>query len=274
MQEAAIVVPEWSLDEIPLAAVDRERARTAEDLFYLVTAASFIESGAELYTDNLACYYGEDAEVIAWLRDHWKVEEMRHGRALRAYVRHVWPEFDWDRAYTSFLADYSQQCTVDQFEPTRGLEMVARCVVETGTATFYQALASRAVEPVLAGIAARIRADEIGHYRHFYRYFRKYSRSEPPGRLHIMAALARRMLEARRGDGDCALRHAFIVRRPEAGGNAAEFKILSRRLSRQLRAHYPIRMAVKMLIKPLDLPASLARALQGPVAQALAWVLR
>lgn len=183
MQKPANTASTWSLDRTPLESIDLQRVHAREDLFYLVTAASFIESGSDLYTRNLIHYCAGEAELVGWLQDRWEQEEMRHGRALHAYVRHVWPEFDWDRAYAAFFEDYSRQCTLDEFESTPGLEMVARCVIETGTATFYQALAEQArAEPVLSGIATRIRADEIDHYKHFYHYFRNYRAGQAMGR--------------------------------------------------------------------------------------------
>lgn len=265
--------PQWNLDRIPFDQIDLALVREREDLFYLVTAASFVEIAADLYTDNLIRYFNGDDDVVDWLEHHWKPEEVRHGKALRAYVCHVWPEFDWDRAYSAFFAQYAPLCTVDAFERTRSLEMVARCVVETGTATFYQALADQTEEPVLAGIASRIRSDEISHYKHFYRYFCTYSASEQPGRWRVLAALRRRIVEARNDDADCALWHAFAVRQPADSADKAAFKALSTSLARQIRRHYPLDMATKMLLKPLHLPAVLAHALQGPVARTMAKLL-
>lgn len=89
----------WTIDDIDLSRIDRERVRQDEDLFYLVACASFVESGSDLYTHNLVEFYKGDAEVETWLREQWEPEELQHGAALRAYVEHVWPEFDWPRAY-------------------------------------------------------------------------------------------------------------------------------------------------------------------------------
>ncbi len=267
MHEFTRTAADWTLDQIPFQDIDRSNTRGREDLFYVVAAASFVEIAADLYTDNLIQYFDGDDEVIDWLENRWKPEEVRHGHVLRAYIGHVWPEFDWRQAYSAFYADYAPRCTMDEFEKSRCLEMAARCVVETGTATFYQALSQQTTEPVLAGIAARIRADEIGHYKYFYRYFRRYNASEAPGRLRIMGAIKRRMLEARNDDAECALWHAFIVRRPEATPDKAAFRALRAQLGRQVRRHYPVSMATKMLLKPLDLPEPVMRLLQGPVAR-------
>ncbi|NYT61130.1 ferritin-like domain-containing protein [Alcaligenaceae bacterium] len=255
----------WTLDQVPFADVDSAQVRAQEDLFYLIAAASFVEIAADLYTDNLIRYFDGDDEIGAWLESAWRPEEVRHGHVLRDYLCHVWPEFDWQQAYSAFYADYSKLCTVEQFEASRSLEMVARCMVETGTATFYQALAALATEPVLAGIATRIRADEIGHYKYFYRFFLVYNAKEAPGRLRILGAIKRRMLEARNDDAKCALWHAFIVR--EAAPNKSKFNLLRAQLGQKVRRHYPLPMATKMLLKPLDLPDSVAHLLHGPMAR-------
>jgi hypothetical protein len=151
--------------------------------------------------------------------------------------------------------------------------MVARCVVETGTATFYTALASQSTEPVLTGIAQRIRADEVNHYKHFLRYFRKYREVQNPGRWKVFGALRRRVMEARSSDVDCALWHVYQVHK---GSNATreEFNVLCRRLAKELRRHYPVSMAIKMVTKPLDLPASVNRMVMAPLTRASNWFLR
>src|SRR5690606_17141516 len=143
----------------------------------------------------------------------------------------------------------------------------------TGTATFYHALSEQADEPVLAGIAERISAEEVGHYKHFYRYFRQYRDTERPGRMRVFGAVRRRVLEARNSDAECPLRHAYRSRHG-ARASKADFKALCNRLGKQLRRHYPVSMAAKMALKPLDLPPGLSRAIQGPVARASIWLMR
>jgi hypothetical protein len=270
---ARAMASRWTLDDVPWASVDTARARKREDLFYMVTAASFVESGADLYTTNLLVLFEDDREVGDWLRQRWQTEELGHGRVLREYVRHVWPEFDWDRAYAAFLADYGPQCTLEDLEASRSRELAARCVVETGTSTFYRALAAQADEAVLAGIASRISAQEVDHYKHFYAYFRAYGAREAPGRLEVATTLARRALEARHSDAECALRHAFAVREGRAI-DPRRFQDLTTRLGRGLRQGYPVDMAARMLVKPLGLPSWLAHAVRGPLSGAIALALR
>ncbi len=82
--------------------------------------------------------------------------------------------------YRSFLAEFTRFCSVDQLAETRALEMAARCVVETSTAAFYRALSELRLEPVLRQIISEISADEVRHYKHFYRFFLRYREREHP----------------------------------------------------------------------------------------------
>ncbi len=275
MQDSISKTEHWNLDTVPYANIDLGQVQQREDLFYLVTAASFVEIAADLYADNLVHYFDDNADSVDWLEDHWKPEEMRHGRVLRDYAAQVWPQFDWERAYAAFFADYSRRCTIEGLEPTHCLEMAARCVVETGTSTFYESLALQTSEPVLSVIAGLIRADEINHYKHFYHYFRQYQDSIPTSRMKVFGALRRRLLEARNSDAETALWHVYAAHRSGTAKsvNDTDFKTLREQLSQQVRRHYPISMAAKMLLKPLDLPPAISRILQGPVARATAWIL-
>jgi len=168
----------WRLEELDFSALDATKVQARDDIFLLVCSASFVESGADLYAQNLVDYFVGDAEVGAWLDAHWMAEELQHGLALKAYVQQVWPDFDWDGAYADFLAEYSKLCTTDELEPTRGQEMVARCIVEMGTTTYYQALHAVSDEPVLRDLCWRIRTDEVQHYKHFYHNFLSYRERE------------------------------------------------------------------------------------------------
>lgn len=268
MQKQPLPAMLWDLNQVPLQDIDLNAVRSREDLFYMVAGASFIEIAADLYTDNLIEYFNDQPEIMQWLADHWKFEETRHGYVLRDYTKHVWPEFDWDRAYRSFYVDYSAQCTQEALEPTRCLEMAARCVVETGTATFYQALSGQASEPVLAHMASLIRADEISHYKHFYQYFKLYREQNPTSRLKVFGAIGRRVLEARNSDAETALWHVYMVhRKVDNNSDKTDFKKMCTQFSKQFRQHYPLGMAAKMLMRPLDLPKMVTRVVEGPVVK-------
>lgn len=272
MQQAKSTLPSWGLDNIPFEQIDHEKVRDREDLLYLVAGASFVEIASDLYTTNLVDYFVGDEAAVKWLSEQWQHEELRHGYSLRDYVLAVWPEFDWQAAYDDFFAEYSLLCTVDEFEPSRGLEMAARCVVETGTATFYTALAELSPEPVLSGIAACIRTDEVGHYKYFYKFFREYSGREKLGRWPVLKAIKRRVLEARNSDADIALWHVYAHRSEQP--DRAQFKALCASLGKQIKQHYPVNMAAKMVLRPLALPSMVNQFVEGPLSRAAGWMLR
>ena len=261
----------WSLSDIDFSAIEHARVRDDDAMFLLVCSASFVESGSDTYTGNLLERFRDDDEVGTWLRDHWEPEELQHGRALRAYVRQVWPEFDWDAAYADFFAEYARLCTMEDLEPTCGQELAARCIVEMGTTTYYQALNAACTEPVLRDLTWRIRSDEVRHYKNFHAFFQRYQRRERLGRGHVLAALVRRALELRREDTTVALRHAAAWHRSSKPSRSADLALASNaRLIKQayrlVSDHLPMELAVRMAIKPLRLSPGLQRFVMRPLA--------
>jgi hypothetical protein len=257
----------WTLESLDLDRIDAARVRHNEDLFFLLCSSSFVESGSDLYSHNLVEHFAGDDELQAWLSQHWKHEELQHGRALAAYVRKVWPEFDWDTSFKAFWDEYGAVCTAEQLESCRGLELAARCVVETGTASLYRALHEITDEPVLKQLTGHIKNDEIGHYKYFYQHYLRYREREGFGRYKVFRAILRRVREIKSEDSDIALRHVFNQCYPQHRGNEKEFRRISDRAQGLLRRHIPAGMTVKMLLKPLDLPVGLQRALERPLAR-------
>ena len=255
----------WRLEEIDFSKLEPERVRHDDTLFFFLAMSSFVEAATDLYTRNLSVYYAGDHEVEHWLRDHWEHEEIQHGRALRAYVRAVWPEFDWERANAGFFAEYSAMCTLDEFEPTRGLEMAARCVVETGTSALYRAIHRYTDEPLLKELTRHIKRDEVRHFSYFYRFYQRYSAVEAVSRGRIVRAILKRIAEAKSEDSLVAYRHAFRVRFPETPFEDRYYREYNSKLKAIMQQHFPFEMSVKMLLKPVNLPHSL----RGPLARLL-----
>ena len=263
----------WSLEDVPLDRVDVGRVRQREELFLLLAGASFVETASDLYTRNLVEQFRGDAEVSSWLRHHWEPEELQHGRALRAYVHRVWPEFDWQPAFDAFLAEHARCCTDDELEPTPGLEMAARCVVEMGTSTYYRAIQVLSDEPVLARLAGMIQRDEVRHYKHFYRYFNEYNRSERNSRAQVFGALARRLRVLLRSDVERGSWYPYQSRHAHAARDGREFRRAIAQATTLVRRSYPAPMAIKMLLKPLALPPVLNRVGGGTVKLAQRLIL-
>ena len=177
-----------------------------------------------------------------------------------------------------FFVEYAATCTVPDLEPARGLEFAARCVVEMGTATLYSALHSYADEPVLKDLTWRIYADEVRHYKHFYRYFRRYQARERHARWRVGRTLAKRLLATRDEDGSIAYRHLWSATRhePAAITERAAIRTIGASAAtspRLARHHAPRDVPVQMLIKPLDLPPSASRAAKACAGTLYRWWL-
>jgi hypothetical protein len=264
----------WSIDDIPYDQIAPDSVRDERLLFEIVASASFIEITSHLYTENLVELFRRDGEIAEWLEDHWEKEEMQHGAALKKYVQTAWPTFDWEAAYRNFLADYAPLCTVEQLAGTKSLEMVARCVVETGTASFYRMLAELSPEPVLARLAAAISTDEVRHYKHFHRYFLRYRELERPGRFAVLRTLLGRAADVEAEDTFYAYKAVFQASHPDVAFERSDYDAYRDRVLNLVRQHFPHGMAVKMLLKPLDMNPLVGRAMLPAVTQATRLFLR
>lgn len=254
----------WCLEDIAFDAIDPTHIADQEFYFNLLVSASFVEITTELYTRNLIEYFDGDESLQRWLQDEWLPEEMQHGRALRRYIATVWPTFDWHNAYRNFYADYERFCKTELLGPTRGLEMAARCLVETGTSSLYTMLYRASPEPVLRDLASYIRTDETYHYQHFHEAFLRYRAVEHTPRRAVFMTLLGRIREIDSEDAYFAFKHAYHARHGRFDESAyRQFNLQARRLA---RTHYPYRMAVHMGLKPLAL-SDTARRLTEPLVR-------
>jgi hypothetical protein len=258
----------WSIDEIPFTDLDRDEVHGDRQLFYMLASASFVEITSNLYTSNLVAFYRGDDELTDWLSRQWEAEEMQHGAALKRYVKTAWPEFDWEAGYRDFFEEYRHCCAIDLLADTQALEMAARCVVETGTSTFYRALSDMTDEPVLKRLTANISSDEVRHYKNFYHAYLRYHEREGNGRLAILRTLWQRVSEVDNEDAFLAFKHVFLTSNPGAAFKPDEYEAF-RAATRQLaKRYYPHDMAIRMMLKPLDLRPTVTRMIVPPMVSA------
>ena len=257
----------WRIEDIDFSAIDRSAIEHNQDLFFLLMSASFIETGSDTYAANQAEHYAAWPEIAVWLKDQWESEELQHGRALRAYVEAVWPEFPWQQAYDSFFAEYSQLCTMEELYPDPRLEMVARCVVETGTTAYYHTLRELSDEPVLSELLGNIRNDEVNHFKHFLKYFKELQQQSPVGRTRIAKALYGRLKELRESDSDIALRHVWAHKGRYFADGSTRFEDMAQRIYELVSRRLPADLAVRMLLKPMLLPTRVEGLIRTPISK-------
>jgi rubrerythrin len=180
----------WTLDDIPWQRFDRRKVDP--ELVCIVKAASLVEHNGVAYARHLCRIFADDPEFQETAR-RWGAEEVQHGRTLARWAALSDPQFDFAAAFGRFQAGF--RVDFDSNRSRRGSragEMVARCVVEIGTSSYYTALREAAQEPVLQEICRRIAADEFRHYRLFRKQLERCLAAERLGRLaRLRIALGR-----------------------------------------------------------------------------------
>jgi rubrerythrin len=180
----------WSLEDIPWDRFDS--GRLDADLVKVVKAASMVEYNGGDYAAYLCKVFDGDADFQAAAKS-WAAEEVQHGEALGRWAGMADPDFDFASSFKRFTEGYS--LPLDATASVRGSragELVARCIVEVGTSSYYSALAAASREPVLKEICRRIAADEFRHYKLFYKHLKRYLEIERFSKLRrIRVALGR-----------------------------------------------------------------------------------
>lgn len=256
-KRAAAVSAAWSLNDLPwerLAAhrVDRELLET-------VKTAALVEANSADYVTYLHNVFADDAEFTQ-AASGWGREEAQHGAALGRWAELVDPSFKFADSLAHFRRGYRIPVTaVRSVRGSRSGELVARCVVESGTCSFYSALRDRSSEPVLRAICHHIAQDEARHYRLFLLHLGHYLQREPLALLERLRIALGRVTET----GDDELAYAYYSANVAcAAGNVARYD-----RARYARAYWRralqlydlrhLRGAVHMILNAVDLdPAS------------------
>jgi hypothetical protein len=200
----------WMLDDIPWERFDREAVDP--EIVPIVKAASLVEYNGAAYAAHLCLVFADDPEFQAAVR-RWGEEEVQHGRALGRWARLAEPGFDLEAAFARFQAGYRIDFTRStSCRGSRSGEMIARCMVEVGTSTYYAALRDAVREPVLNAICRNIAADEVRHYKLFYRNLGRCLEQERIGFWRRLQIALTRISEA----ADDELAYAYYAANPTA----------------------------------------------------------
>lgn len=198
----------WDIEDLSWDKIDR--TKVSPDLLKVIKAAALVEYGADSYADYLCKVFADDPEFQALSRS-WAVEEIQHGKALGLWAERVDPSWSLDKAMAKFRAGYTpEHFTGDSKKSVRGsrsAEMVARCMVEIGTSSYYSAIGDSTDEPVLKEICKHVAADEFRHYKLFYDTLNRYLARENLGRIGRLKVALGRIAESE----DDELSYAFYA---------------------------------------------------------------
>ena len=253
----------WTLDDIPWARFDR--LQLDADIVKIVKASALVEYDGGAYAHHLCRVFDDDPAFRANAR-RWGEEEIQHGQALGRWAEMADPDWDFAAAFARFRAGYQIDFNRDRSRRgSRAGEMVARCIVETGTSSYYTALRDAVQETVLKEICRNIATDEMRHYKMFYRALIRCLDRDRIGRWRRLCIALGRLAESQ----DDELAYAYYA--ANAIGRPYDRRRHGRAYARRAFAVYReahVARGVKMIFKAIGLPANsrLARA-----AACLAW---
>ena len=253
----------WTLDDIPWDRFDPTRVNP--DLLRIVKAAALVEFNGSAYAHHLCRIFADDPEFQETAR-HWGEEEIQHGRALARWAALADPAFDFDTAMARFREGF--RTDFDAAESRRGSragEMVARCVVEIGTSSYYSAMRDAAAEPVLQEICRHIAADELRHYRLFYKNLGRCLARERLGWFERMRVALGRVTESE--DDELAYAY-YAANQPDGPYDRRRYnRAYAKRAYGLYRPHH-VERGIAMLLKTVGLTPNGRLAL---AASRLAW---
>jgi hypothetical protein len=258
----------WTLDDILWHRF--EPAAVDSDLLRLAKAASLVEFNGGAYAHHLCRIFADDPAFQEDAR-RWGEEEIQHGWALARWAALADPGFDFTAAFGRFAAGFR----IDFDSPmsrrgSRAGEMIARCIVEIGTSSYYTALREAAKEPVLREICRHIAADELRHYKLFYRNLQRCLARQPIGLLRRLVVAAGRIAEVR----DDELAYAYFAANTECElyDRRRYRRAYARRACVLYRPHH-IERGVAMTFKAVGLQpnSGIARGVARFLWQVLRW---
>lgn len=238
----------WTLDDIPWDKFDR--SKVDPEILAVIKAAAMVEHNGYDYGTYLRNVFADDTEFKT-ATQYWEVEEVQHGKALGRWAEMADPAFNFDTAFARFRDGY--KLPLDATKSVRGSlagELMARCIVETGTSSYYTALRDATDEPVLKEICARIAADELRHYKLFYTHMRRYVDKEGLGFWGRLRIGLSRILESE----DDELAYAYYA----ANGDGKAYNRRDNTRAHALRAYRVykpghLQRAVSMVFKAIGL---------------------
>lgn len=184
----------WRIEQMNWEGFDPSKVNP--DIVPLIKAASVVERNARDYTDYLKHVFTDDPE-FGQVAERWAEEEVQHGDALGKWAMLADPGWDYKKAFQRYRNAYRIDTDVSaSIRGSRTGELIARCMVETGTSSFYTSLADATDEPVLKALCKQIAADEYRHFKLFYDHMHRYLEREKLGPWSRLKIALSRVLES------------------------------------------------------------------------------
>ena len=252
MQQPVARKRHWTLTDIPWQ--DFDPAKVDSEILKVIKASAMVEHNGGDYGTYLCNVFKDDPEFKT-VAEGWALEEIQHGQALAQWAERADPSFDFKASFKRFTDGYKIPHDANSsVRGSRAGELVARCIVETGTSSWYTALMEATDEPVLKEICRNIAADEHRHYKLFYDHLRRYLKLEGIGRLRRLLVALGRLRESE----DDELAYAYFAATAPEGAvyNRKQFsKAYARRAFGFYRPRH-VERGVAMALKAAGLKAN------------------
>ena len=240
----------WTLDDIEW---DRfEPGKVDPDIILLVKAAAMVERNGTDYAIYLGRVFLDDPD-FRMASDNWAIEEVQHGDALGRWAMLADPGWSFEQAFARYRAGYKLPLDADaSVRGSRTGELIARCMVETGTSSYYTALAEATDEPVLQQVCRLIAADEYRHFKLFYDHMKRYLAREKISVLTRLRIAAGRITESE----DDELAYAFHCGNEPESLDYQHERCIAAYMGRAMGfyRYRHIERAVGMILKSVGLP--------------------
>jgi rubrerythrin len=242
------IMSHWTLEQIPWSSFMPEKVDP--ELVKVVKAAAMVEYNGGDYATYLCRIFNDDPDFQSVIND-WATEEVQHGAALARWAKLADADFDFTASFKRFTDGY--KVPLDATTSVRGSragELVARCIVETGTSSYYTALMEATDEPVLKAICRRIAADELRHYKLFYQHLDRYLKRDGIGAWQRIKIALGRITESE----DDELAYAYYA--ANHPGESYERRRFTRAYARRAYRFYErrhVERAIAMVLKATGL---------------------
>ncbi len=256
----------WQLDDVAWGRFNP--SHVDPDIVPLVKSAAMVEKNGVDYSVYLSRVFHDDPD-FKQAAENWSVEEVQHGDALGRWATLADPGWDFDAAFHRYREGYKIPLDIDSsIRGSRSGELIARCIVETGTSSYYTALAEAAQEPVLAEICRLIAADEYRHFKLFYDHLKRYLAREDLSVLTRLRIAAGRVTETE----DDELAYAYHCGNEPPGTPYDHERCTAAYMGRAMSfyRYRHIERGMGMMLKAVGLPP---RGKLSGMGAALAWRL-
>lgn len=183
----------WKFEDIDWSLFDPQKVDP--EMVRVIKAGSVVEHNGYDYGLYLQGVFEGD-KLFENEIESWSNDEIKHGKVLAEWVKLADPTYDFDERFKVYVEGFPINTNAkESIRGSRGAELLTRCMVEIGTSSFYASVRDATDEPLLKYICNKIAADELRHYKLFYKHYQRYQAHEKIPMLKRLGLALGRLFE-------------------------------------------------------------------------------